>query len=141
MLYQRAEDGQLFAGAADDKVREQAREDAQVNVSARINEVKAGGEVLGAEVGTMLDGKLSARISVAGAIYGTVVVATLDEISGGKAELSAEADTVGEGGRLVVAKILKLGGGSTDVKMDVDQVSGTAIGAHIGSLGKWEASS
>ena len=35
VLYLRADEGQLFAGAADDKVRQQAREDAQVDVSVR----------------------------------------------------------------------------------------------------------
>jgi CHAT domain-containing protein len=109
VLYLRAGDGQLFAGAADAKVRAAAREAAEADVSLRIREVAAGGEVLGAQVREMLSGKLSVRVVIAGTVYGKAVGTKIDQLGGGKAEVDLDIDTVGPGGKVHGMKIDTLG--------------------------------
>lgn len=108
VLYLRAADGHLFEGAPDKEVRQQARTAAEADVSVRVKEVAAGGEVLGAEVGEMLAGKLAVTVGVAGTVYGKVVGATFERLGGGETKIETRADTVGSGGSLTGAKIDKL---------------------------------
>jgi hypothetical protein len=105
VLYLRAGDGQLFAGAADEKVRAAAKAGAEVDVDLRIREVAAGGEVLGAQVGKLLSGKLAVRLRIAGTVYGTVVAATFGRVEGGKANVDMDIETVGQGGKVTGAVI------------------------------------
>ena len=101
VLYLRAGDGQLFAGSEDAEVREQARRGAEVDVNLRVKEVAAGGEVLGARVREMLQGKLSVTVGVSGTVYGKVVGATFDRIGGGSARVEMDIGTVGQGGNAI----------------------------------------
>jgi len=111
VLYLRAKDGHLFEGAADTAVRQTARADAELDIDLRLREVAAGGKVLGADVGRLLDGKLSVQVKVAGTVFGQLTLAELDHLGpGGKAEISAEVDRVGPGGELCGAKVDVLGG-------------------------------
>ena len=105
VLYLRAGDGQLFAGAEDAEAREQARSGAEVDVSLRVKEVAAGGEVLGAKVREMLQGKLSVTVGVSGTVYGKVVGATFDRIGGGSARVEMDIVTVGQDGSAIGAVI------------------------------------
>jgi hypothetical protein len=105
VLYLRAGDGQLFAGAADEKVRAANKAAAEVDVDLRIREVAAGGEVLGAQVRKMLSGKLAVRVGIAGTVYGTVVGATIDQLGGGNANVDMDIGTVGQGGKVTGAVI------------------------------------
>lgn len=109
VLYLRPADGQLFEGASDPAVREQARAAAEAQVHVRANEVAAGGKVLGAEVRAMLAGKLGINVEIKGTVYGKVVGLKLDRLSGGSLNVSTSADTVGPGGSLTGAKIDTLG--------------------------------
>ncbi|MFZ1552405.1 MAG: CHAT domain-containing protein [Anaerolineae bacterium] len=101
VLYLRAGDGQLFAGSEDAEVRAQARKGAEVDVNLRVKEVAAGGEVLGARVREMLQGKLSVTVGVSGTVYGKVVGATFDRIGGGSAKVEMDIGTVGQGGNAI----------------------------------------
>jgi hypothetical protein len=105
VLYLRAGNGQLFAGSEKVEVREQARNGAEVSVNLRVKEVAAGGEVLGAKVREMLQGKLSVTVSVSGVVYGKVVGANFDRIGGGSAKVEMNIDTVGRGGSATGAVI------------------------------------
>lgn len=98
VLYLRAGSGQLFAGAEDPVVRQEARSGAEVTVNMRARAVAAGGQVLGAKVRELLAGKLSVTVGIPGAVYGKVVGATLDRIGGGSARVEMDIDTVGQGG-------------------------------------------
>lgn len=109
VLYLRAGDGQLFAGAADEKVRQQARESAEANVTVRLKEVQAGGEVKGADVRAMLSGKLLVQIIVSGAVFGSVVGADIGKQTGGTAKIDMDLDTVGPGGQVIGARLDELG--------------------------------
>lgn len=84
MLYLRAANGILFAGAPDNKVRQQAKAAAEANINVRVDEVAAGGEVTGARVREMLAGKLGVNVVVAGTVYGKVVGLELDTPLGGR---------------------------------------------------------
>jgi hypothetical protein len=94
VLYLRSAKGELFAGAADPTVRQKAREAAEANVNIRVKEVAAGGEVLGAKVREMLGGKLVTDISVSGTVYGKVVGAIIDKLSGGNVKVNMNVGTV-----------------------------------------------
>lgn len=109
VLYLRAENGQIFGGAADEEVRQQAQETAEVDVSIRVREVAAGGEVLGAEVLKMLAGRLAVRVVVNGIVYGKVVGATFEQLGGGKTEVDMDIDKVDQGGSVTGIKIDQLG--------------------------------
>lgn len=105
VLYLRGANGELFAGAADPAVRQKARDAAEADVNIRVNEVAAGGEVLGAKVREMLSGKLAVNISVSGTVYGKVTGMTVETLSGGKANVSMDVDTVSDGGTVTGAVI------------------------------------
>lgn len=109
VLYLRAADGRLFEGAPDEAIRKKAREAAEADISVRVNEVEAGGRVLGAEVGEMLAGKLVVNVVASGTVYGSLVGATWDHFSGGSGKVDVDVDTVGEGGEVVGARINILG--------------------------------
>lgn len=94
VLYLRAANGQLFAGAADLTVREQARKAAEADVNLRIREVGPSGKVLGAGVGQMLDGKLALSVAVSGTVFGSVVGAKIHSLTGGNVKIDVSADTV-----------------------------------------------
>jgi hypothetical protein len=108
VLYLRAADGRLFGGATDEAVRRQARAAAEAEVSIRVREVAAGGEILGAEVREMLAGHLAVTVVVEGAVYGKVVGATIDRLDGGKTEVEMDIDEVGGDGSVTGAKIDQL---------------------------------
>jgi hypothetical protein len=63
VLYLRAQYGQLFEGATNEKVRAEARQSAEADVKAQVKEVAAGGLVLGANVREMLGGKLGGSLT------------------------------------------------------------------------------
>ena len=109
VLYLRAGDGQIFAGADDPAVRDQARTGAEIAVDLRVREVAAGGEVLGAKVREMLQGKLSVTVGVSGTVYGKIIGATFDHIAGGSAKIDMDIDTVGQGGNATGVVIDTLG--------------------------------
>jgi CHAT domain-containing protein len=110
VLYLRTGDGHLFAGAEDDKVREAAKAEAEVNVNLRIGEVDAGGEVVGAQVGEMLSGKLAVKIVVSGTVYGTVIGNELDHLGGGSSSVKMNLKKVGPKGKVVGTKLKSTGG-------------------------------
>ena len=109
VLYLRAADGQLFAGAADPITRQEARQGAEVDVNIRAKEVAAGGEVLGARVREMLAGKLGVNIVIDGIVYGKVVGAEFGRLGGGNANVDMNIGTVGQGGSVTGAVIDSLG--------------------------------
>jgi hypothetical protein len=80
VLYLRAADGELFEGVEDKQVRAAARTSAEAEVHVRVNEVAAGGIVIGAELREMLSGKLTSEVTVAGTVYGTVIGLKLDSL-------------------------------------------------------------
>lgn len=98
VLYLRARNGQLFEGAPDAEVRQQAKAAAEADVNIRVKEVAEGGEVLGGIVRHMLAGKLGISVEVSGTVYGRVVGFQADTFGGGSASVDMDIDTVGEGG-------------------------------------------
>jgi hypothetical protein len=105
VLYLQAEDGTLFAGAANPAVRQKAREAAEADVSVHVREVAAGGEVVGGDIGQMLSGKLDVDVTVSETVYGTVTGLKIDKLGGGHADVAVDVDTVGEGGKVTGAVI------------------------------------
>jgi len=124
VLYLRAKNGALFAGAPDLQARQQARQSAAANVNVRAREVAAGGYLAGAEVGQMLAGKLNVTMVIAGTVSGKAVGATIDQLGGGGANVTQDIGTVGQGGSVTGAKIDFLG--------LVDQHVGTNEGQLVG---------
>ena len=108
VLYLRAADSRLFAGAGDQNVREQARSAAEAQVNVRAKEVAAGGEVVGAEVVRMLSGKLGVTVVVSGKVYGRVTGASFGRFGGGAAEVDVDVESVEEGGSVVGARLDEL---------------------------------
>lgn len=127
VLYLRAADGQLFEGAADAVVREEAYNGAEAIISVAAKEVKAGGEVLGAKVGQMLSGKLNTTVVIDGAVYGTVVGATIDRLGGGSANVKTDAETVEQGGVLIGAQIGTIGGPADRRGHDAEPTDGNTL--------------
>jgi hypothetical protein len=100
VLYLRADDGQLFDGAADPRARERSRQAAQADVNVRVTEVKKGGVLTGADVRRMLDGKLAVAVSVAGTVAGEAVAMSLKRLEGGSVNVQVDVKEVGPGGKL-----------------------------------------
>src|SRR5206468_235749 len=63
-LYLRDADGQIFGGASDDAVRRQAQQQARATIDLRVQEVAAGGKLLGAQVGQISQGSLAVTVTV-----------------------------------------------------------------------------
>jgi hypothetical protein len=108
VLYLRAADSRLFAGAGDQEVREQARSAAEAQVNVRAKEVAAGGEVVGAEVLRMLSGKLSVNVTISGKVYGKVVGFAAKQFGGGAAEVDVEVESVEKGATVVGTRLDEL---------------------------------
>jgi hypothetical protein len=104
VLYLRDADGQLFGGAADEAVRQQAQEQAQATIDVRVQAVAAGGKLLGAHVGQIGKGSLAVTVAV-GSAAGDVTGATIGTMSGGEAKIEANVDTVQSGGSVTGATI------------------------------------
>lgn len=109
VLYLRAQDGELFAGAADATKRADARRSAEANVVVRAKEVAAGGFLTGAKLEEMLYGKLGVEVAVAGTVFGTVHGARIERMTSGTADVSLNVDTVGNGGEAVGLEIGEYG--------------------------------
>lgn len=101
VLYLRAGDGEIFAGAADPKVRERNRAAAEAEVQLRVREIKAGGLVLGAELEHILEGTLGVNIQVAGTVLGRLIGAQVDTHKGGSVSVQIDVDSVGDGGTVI----------------------------------------
>ncbi|WP_295396824.1 CHAT domain-containing protein [uncultured Thiodictyon sp.] len=113
VLYLRAADGQLFAGAADPQARERSKQAAEADVKVRASAVKAGGVLVGADVHRMVDGKLAVAVSVAGTVLGKVVGGDFGRLEGGSATVQLDVGEVGPGASVVGGKFDTLGGGGS----------------------------
>ncbi len=102
VLYLRGAAGLIFAGAADPAIRERARSGAEAEVKLRVNTVAAGGSVLGAQVGKIINGRLSVDIHVDGTVYGNVIGARVDRL-GTNSHVNVDQDLkdVGPGGSVI----------------------------------------
>lgn len=101
VLYLRAANGNLFSGAADPTVRERSKNAAEVDVAIRAREVKAGGVLIGADVSTIIDGKLSVAVVVEGTVFGKVVGLKSEHVQGGSAKVKLDAGVVGSSAEVV----------------------------------------
>jgi hypothetical protein len=108
LLYLQAEDGTLFEGAADRAERRKAREAAEANVRLHLREVAAGGEVLGADIGRMLSGKLNIDITVSETVYGSVTGLRIEKLDGGHVDVDQNIDKVGKGGKITGIRLDEL---------------------------------
>lgn len=107
VLYLRAADGQLFEGASDTKVRAVARAETEADISVHTKNVLAGGEVIGAEIADMLEGKLTARVAVSGTVSGNVTGMIIEGSGLRGMILNAEVNVqdVLDGGKVIGATI------------------------------------
>lgn len=101
VLYLRAGDGTIFAGASDPQARASNRAAAEAQVQLRIGEIRAGGVVYGAELERMLDGKLGVDITVAGEVRGRLVGAKIDELQQASVSARVDVGSVGDGGTVI----------------------------------------
>lgn len=97
VLYLRAADGQLFAGAADADVRAAAAQQARAVFDVRTGDVAKGGQVLGAKAGQIKQGALLVSVST-GSVAGSVSGGEIGAITGGSAETHVQTGEVQEGG-------------------------------------------
>jgi hypothetical protein len=104
VLYMRDADGQLFGGAAEPSVREQAAASAKAVIDVRVGQVAAGGVVLGAKVGQITKGALAVSVT-AGNVAGSVTGATIDAMTGGEATIETNVGDVESGGSITGATI------------------------------------
>lgn len=116
VLYLRAANGQLFSGAVDSQARERCRKAAEASVAIRAKEVKAGGEIVGANVREMIEGKLAISIAVERVVAGKVVGANLGQGQGGSTNVDMEVGEVAHGGKLHGLQIDVLGGHGRSLK-------------------------
>ena len=104
VLYMRDADGQLFGGAADPGVREQAAARAKVVIEQRLGEVAAGAVLIGAAVKQITSGILSVTQTL-GVVAGDVTGAKIGTISGGEAKIETNVDKLESGGSVTGATI------------------------------------
>lgn len=114
VLYLRAADGQLFAGASDPQVRKRCMQAAEVDVKVRASAVKAGGVLFGADVRRIVDGKLAAAVKV-GTVGGKVVVVQAGKVESGTVHAQLDVDVVEAGG---IATTISIGTLGRDVRGD-----------------------
>ena len=93
--------------SADAPTRSAIEDELGLLVSVRANEVKAGGEVVGAKVGAIEDGHLRAEL-ILGDVAGKVTGAQIGRIGSGRAEVDLTAAEVT--GRIVGAEVDVIGG-------------------------------
>jgi hypothetical protein len=110
VLYLRASNGQLFAGAADLEVRRRSSQAAEADVNVRAVRVEAGGVLVGAEVTRVLDGKLAVSVTIGGTVLGDVTGGSVESVEGGCVRTDIDVPDVGSTGRVVGLKIGTLGG-------------------------------
>lgn len=110
VLYLRAADGQLFSGVADSQARERCRKVVEASVAIRAKEVKAGGEIVGANVREMIEGKLAVTVAVEGVVAGKVVGAELGQMQRGSTNIDVDVGVVAAGGQVHGMKLDVLGG-------------------------------
>ncbi len=104
VLYMRDADGQLFGGAADKDVREQAAARAKVVIDQRLSEVAAGAVLIGAAVKQIMSGTLSVTQTI-GVVAGDVTGAKIGTMSGGEAKIETNVDKLESGGSVTGATI------------------------------------
>jgi CHAT domain len=104
VLYMRDADGQLFGGAADTGVRDQAATKAKVVIEQHVNEVAAGAVLIGVAVKQITSGILSVTQTL-GTVAGDVTGATIGTIGGGAATIATNVDKLASGGRVTGATI------------------------------------
>jgi hypothetical protein len=104
VLYMRDADGQLFGGAADSDVREQAATRAKVVIEQHLSEVAAGAVLIGAAVKQIMSGTLSITQTI-GVVAGDVTGAKIGTIGGGEAKIETNVDKLESGGSVTGATI------------------------------------
>jgi hypothetical protein len=104
VLYMRDADGQLFGGAADASVREQAAAKAKVVIDQRLGEVAAGAVLVGAAVKQITSGLLSVTQTL-GTVAGDVTGAKIGSMGGGEAKIETNVDKLESGGTVTGATI------------------------------------
>jgi len=104
VLYMRDADGQLFGGASDTGVREQAAAQAKVVIEQRVSEVAAGAVLTGAAIKQITSGILSVTQTL-GVVAGEVTGAKIGTMGGGEAKIETNVDKLESGGNLTGATI------------------------------------
>jgi hypothetical protein len=104
VLYMRDADGQLFGGAADPGVRDQAAASAKVVIEQRVGVVAAGAVLTGAAVKQITSGILSVTQTL-GTVAGDVTGAKIGTMSGGEAKIETSVDKLESGGNITGATI------------------------------------
>jgi hypothetical protein len=112
VLYLRAADGQLFAGAADSRAREQSKQAAEADVKLRTAEVRAGAVLIGADVRRIVDGKLAVAVGVDGTVLGDVEGFKAGQFEGGSVLVQVDVNEVGSGGKVVGFRVESFGKGA-----------------------------
>jgi CHAT domain len=108
VLYLRPGDGQLFAGAEDEVIRQAARKEAELNISMRVTNVAAGGYLQGADIGTMRSGLINVSFDF-GTMSGSVLGAEIDSATGGVVNFDVEADELKDGGDVTAVRLDSFG--------------------------------
>ena len=104
VLYMRDADGQLFGGASDTGVRDQAAAQAKVAIEQHVNEVAAGAVLTGAAIKQITSGILSVTQTL-GVVAGEVTGAKIGTMSGGEAKIETNVDKLESGGNVTGATI------------------------------------
>lgn len=104
VLYLRPGAGQLFTGASDTNVREQARAAARVNVNMRANSIAKGGFLKGAKVRLLRANRLNIEIAI-GEMRGSALGAELGTVQGGQADINVSVDKIKGAGQVTGAEI------------------------------------
>ncbi|HEX9372718.1 MAG TPA: hypothetical protein VF897_17025, partial [Roseiflexaceae bacterium] len=104
VLYLRDADGQLFGGAADQGVRQQAAAAAKATIDQHVGEVAAGAVLTGATVRQISAGTLNVSQTV-GTVAGTAIGAQIGTMVGGEAKVETNVDKLESGGSVTGATI------------------------------------
>jgi hypothetical protein len=104
VLYMRDADGQLFGGAADPTIRDQAAARAKVVIEQRVSEVASGAVLTGASIKQITSGILSVTQTL-GTVRGEVTGAKIETMGGGEAKIETNVDTLESGGNIIGATI------------------------------------
>ena len=93
VLYLRASDGELFSGATESTVRDQAAAGAKAVLNVRTGNVAQSGQVLGAQVSGMSKGTLVVSVTT-GAVAGNVTGVTSEHTTGGSIDANVQTGEV-----------------------------------------------
>lgn len=109
VVYMRKDASVSLVSVPDETERERLADEIEATIRVRVDDVSAGGEVIGLEAGVISAGRIDVEVIAGNVRDGTVTGVVGDHVEGGTIDARVTAD--GVGGKVVGASFSSVGGG------------------------------